>query len=118
MQGKTTVLRHAQEIAGEVWRKMGDTNLAAPEKLGEQFSAYALVVCNRRRDRGIPFPVDLLGGFLQNGKIPAFFRHSLCCRRDGDPACLFSLQPLIPGNVPPGTGAVQHKKQSRRTFSA
>lgn len=34
MQGKSAVLRHAQEIAGEVWRKMGDTNLAAPEKLG------------------------------------------------------------------------------------
>ena len=28
------VVRHAEEIAAEVWRKMGRTNLAEPEKLG------------------------------------------------------------------------------------
>ena len=34
MQEKTAVLRHAEEIAAEVWRKMGETNLADPAKLG------------------------------------------------------------------------------------
>ena len=32
---KTAVLRHAEEIAAEVWTKMGDTNLADPAKLGK-----------------------------------------------------------------------------------
>lgn len=32
---KTAVLRHAEEIAAEVWRKMGNTNLAEPAKLGK-----------------------------------------------------------------------------------
>lgn len=34
MRRKNTVLRHAEEIAAEVWLKMGDTDLAGPEKLG------------------------------------------------------------------------------------
>ena len=34
MQEKTGVSGRAEEIAAEVWRKMGDTNLADPEKLG------------------------------------------------------------------------------------
>lgn len=32
---KTAVLRHAEEIAAEVWQKMGNTNLADPAKLGK-----------------------------------------------------------------------------------
>lgn len=32
---KTAVLRHAEEIVAEVWRKMGNTNLAEPAKLGK-----------------------------------------------------------------------------------
>ena len=35
MQEKTVVLRHAEEIAAEVWRKMGKSNLADPAKLGK-----------------------------------------------------------------------------------
>lgn len=34
MEAENTILRHAEEIAAEVWRKMGRTNLADPEKLG------------------------------------------------------------------------------------
>ena len=34
MQTENTVLRHAEEIAAQVWRKMGHSNLADPEKLG------------------------------------------------------------------------------------
>ena len=34
MQEETEALHHAEEIAAEVWRKMGRTNLADPEKLG------------------------------------------------------------------------------------
>ena len=34
MQAENSIVRHAEEIAAEVWRKMGCTNLADPEKLG------------------------------------------------------------------------------------
>ena len=34
MQTEDKLVRHAEEIASETWRKMGRTNLADPEKLG------------------------------------------------------------------------------------
>ena len=34
MEADNRIVRHAEDIAAEVWRKMGRTNLADPEKLG------------------------------------------------------------------------------------
>lgn len=34
MQSENTLLHHAEEIAADVWRKMGLSNPAAPEKQG------------------------------------------------------------------------------------
>ena len=81
MQEKTGVPGRAEEIAAEVWRKMGDTNLADPEKLGS-----VPPVRIKRLDGGVnglawPDRIELNLDRLEDADVDAFLneviRHEL-----------------------------------------
>ena len=81
MQAENTIVSHAEEIAEEVWGKMGRSNLADPEKLGS-----VPQVRIKRLDGGVnglawPDRIELNADRLEDSDVEAFLqeviRHEL-----------------------------------------
>ena len=81
MQAENTIVSHAEEIAEEVWGKMGRSNLADPEKLGA-----VPQVRIKRLDGGLnglawPDRIELNADRLEDSDVEAFLqeviRHEL-----------------------------------------
>ena len=81
MQAENTIALHAEEIAAEVWRKMGCSNLADPKKLG----TVPQVLIKRLDDglNGLAWPdrIELNADRLEDSDAEAFLqeviRHEL-----------------------------------------